>query len=93
MFREQSSDSVFSNEANTQVGEEGIEPPMVPMYVFYRHGLHILPTVDTLPKLDDVVFYPKESKKLLNHLMGLVGFEPTTFRLKARYSTIELQSQ
>jgi len=31
------------------VREEGIEPPMVLMYVFYRHGLHILPTVATLP--------------------------------------------
>jgi|LauGreDrversion4_2_1035121.scaffolds.fasta_scaffold13621_9 hypothetical protein len=24
--------------------------------------------------------------------MGLVGFEPTTSRLKARYSTVELQT-
>jgi hypothetical protein len=34
---------------NREMREEGIEPPMVPMYVFYRHGLHILPTVATLP--------------------------------------------
>ena len=29
----------------------------------------------------------------LRRSMGLVGLEPTTSRLKARYSTIELQTQ
>ena len=61
------------------MGEKGIEPPMVPMYVFYRHGLHILPTVATLPKLDDVVFLPKKKFFLLNHLMGQVRLELTVF--------------
>ena len=28
----------------------------------------------------------------LRRSMGLVGFEPTTSRLKARYSTVELQT-